>query len=86
MDRSRFRKRVVSDLSHDLHVSVASPEEAEDGVAEFWVGDHLFGFTRLEEGEPVLRIEPRSDGGAIVVSARSLAAALAQAKLLLEPS
>lgn len=76
----------MPDLSHDLHVSVVSPEEAGDGVAEFWVGYHLFGFTRLEEGELLLRIEPRSDGGGAVVSVQSLAAALAQAKLLLEAS
>jgi hypothetical protein len=86
MDRSRLRARVVPDLSHDLHVSVVSPEEAEAGVAEFWVGNHFFGSTRLDEGELVLRIEPRGDGAAIVVDAQSLAAALAQAKLLLASS
>jgi hypothetical protein len=69
---------------HDLDVSVASPEEADFGTAEFWAGDRLFGFTRLEDGELVLRIEPRSDGGAVVVSAHSLAEALARAKQLLE--
>ncbi len=37
--------------SHELDVSVVSPEEAEFGTAEFWVGDRLFGFTRLEDGE-----------------------------------
>jgi hypothetical protein len=72
--------------SHELEVSVMSPEEAESGTAEFWAGDRLFGFTRLEDGELVLRIEPRSDGGAIVVSAHSLAEALARAKQLLESS
>ena len=61
-----------------------SPEEAEVGTAEFWAGDRLFGFTRLEDGELVLRIEPASDGGAVVVSAHSLAQALARAKQLLE--
>ena len=70
--------------SHELDVSVVSPEEAEFGTAEFWAGDRLFGFTRLEDGELVLRIEPQSDGGAIVVSAHSLAGALARAKQLLE--
>ncbi len=60
----------------ELHVSVVSPEEAEFGTAEFWAGDKLFGFTRLEDGELVLRIEPRSDGGAVVVSGHSLAEAL----------
>jgi hypothetical protein len=69
---------------HELNVSVVSPEEAEYGTAEFWAGDRLFGFTRIEEGELVLRIEPRSDGGTVVVGARSLAEALAQAKNLLE--
>lgn len=71
---------------HELEVRVVSPEEAEYGTAEFWAGDRLFGFTRLEDGELVLRIEPRSDGGAVVVGARSLAEALARAKRLLESS
>jgi hypothetical protein len=70
--------------SHELHVNVISPEEADYGIAEFWTGERLFGFTRLEDGELVLRIEPPSDGGAIVVSAHSLAEALARAKQLLE--
>ncbi len=69
---------------HELNVNVVSPEEAEYGTAEFWAGDTLFGFTRLEDGELVLRIEPRSDGGAVVVNAHSLAEALARAKQLLE--
>jgi hypothetical protein len=72
--------------SHELNVSVVSPGEAEFGAAEFWAGDRLFGFTRLEDGELVLRIEPRSDGGAVVVNAHSLAEALARAKQLLESS
>jgi hypothetical protein len=71
---------------HELHVSVVSPQEAEYGTAEFWAGDRLFGFTRLEDDELVLRIEPRSDGGAVVVNAHSLAEALARAKQLLQSS
>ena len=71
-------------MSRELQVSVVSPSEAEEGVAEFWTGDHLFGFTHLEEGELVLRIEPRSDGREVVVNAQSLATALARAKELLE--
>ncbi len=69
---------------HQVEVSVVSPEEAEFGTAEFWAGDRLFGFTRLEDGELVLRIEPPSDGGPVVVNAHSLAEALARAKQLLE--
>ena len=71
---------------HQVDVSVVSPEEGEFGTAEFWAGNRLFGFTRLEDGELVLRIEPRSDGGTVVVSAHSLAEALARAKQLLESS
>jgi len=69
--------------SHELKVSVESPEEAEYGVAEFWAGGRLFGFTRLQDGELVLRIEPTSDGSAVIVNAHSLAEALARAKELL---
>ena len=71
---------------HNLEVSVVSPEEAEYGTAEFWLGDKLFGSPRVEDGELGLRIEPRSDGGAVIVSAHSLAEALARAKQLLESS
>jgi hypothetical protein len=71
---------------HELDVRIVSPEEAEYGTAEFWAGDRLFGFTRLEDGELVLRIEPRSDGGPVVVGAHGLAEALARAKQLLESS
>lgn len=69
---------------HEITVRVNSPEEADDGVAEFWVGDELFGFTRLEDGELVLRVDPREDGAAAVANARSLAEALAHAKAVLE--
>jgi hypothetical protein len=69
---------------HEITVRVVSPEEAEHGVAEFRLGDELFGFTRLEDGELVLRIEPRNDGAAVLVNAHSLADALAQAKALLQ--
>jgi hypothetical protein len=69
---------------HQLNVSVVSPEEAENGTAEFWAGDTLFGFTLIEDGELVLRIQPPSDGDAIVVNAHSLREALTRAKELLE--
>jgi hypothetical protein len=68
----------------EVTVRVVSPEEAENDVAEFWLGDQLFGLTQLEDDELLLRIEPRSDGAAVLVNAKSLADALAQAKELLE--
>jgi len=67
-----------------IEVRVVSPEEADHGAAEFWLGDRLFGLTRLEEDELVLRIEPSEDGGAVSVNAHSLYDALAEAKRLLE--
>jgi hypothetical protein len=56
----------------------------DHGTAEFWLGGELLGFTRLEDGELLLRIEPRSDGAAVLVDAHSLHDALAQAKELLQ--
>jgi hypothetical protein len=69
----------------DLHVTVVSPEEASACMAEFWSGGELFGFTRLEDGDLVLRIEPSPDGAAVAVSARGLVEALAEATRLLRP-
>jgi hypothetical protein len=45
-----------------IEVLVTSIEEAEDQIAEFWIGDVQFGHTFLRAGQLVLRIEPRSDG------------------------
>ena len=66
-------------VTHEMGVIVVSPEEASDGVAEFWAGDSLFGFTYAGDGELLLRIEPSHDGSAVVVSTRCLAKALADA-------
>jgi hypothetical protein len=65
----------------DIRVIVVSPEEASFGVAEFWSGDRLIGFTRMEESELTLRITPSSDD--IVLGTRALAEALAEASRLL---
>jgi hypothetical protein len=68
---------------HEINVTVVSPAEAEYGVAEFWAGGRLIGFTRLEDGDLMLRIEPDHDGNAVVVGAHALADALAEANRLL---
>jgi hypothetical protein len=68
----------------EIEVRVLSLEAADHGTAEFWLGCQLFGFTRLEEGELVLTIEPSDDGRAVWVNAHSLYDALAEAKRLLE--
>jgi hypothetical protein len=66
---------------HDIHVSVGSPEEASVGVAEFWSGDRMIGFTLSEESHLTLRIGPSPD--AVVLGAHALAEALAEANRLL---
>jgi hypothetical protein len=71
----------LSPILHDIHVSVVSAEEASLGVAEFWSGDRMIAFTRVEEGDLTLRIEPSPDG--VVLGAHALAAALAEANRLL---
>jgi hypothetical protein len=72
---------LLSPVLHDIHVSVVSAEEASLGVAEFWAGDRMIGFTIVEEGDLTLRIDPGPDG--VVVGAHALAEALAEANRLL---
>ena len=68
---------------HEIRVSIVSAEEASEGVAELWAGGELIAYTHYEDGDLMLRIEPRRDGGPVVVGAHSLAAALAEADRLL---
>ena len=63
----------------DIRVIVASAEEAEDGVAEFWCGTDLMAITIIDEGQLQLRIESRADGLPWLVSTTSFARALAEA-------
>ena len=63
---------------HEIHVTVVSPEEAADGTAELWSGGRMIGFTQLEDGDLMLRLE-----AGVVVGARSLAEAIAEADRLL---
>jgi hypothetical protein len=66
---------------HEIHVKVVSAEEASFGVAEFWAGDRMIGFTLLEDSDLALRIEPCPDP--VLVGAHALAGALAEANRLL---
>jgi hypothetical protein len=72
---------LLSPVMNDIHVSVVSAEEASMGVAEFWSGRRLIGFTRIEDGDFTLRIGPSPDG--VVLGAHALAEALAEAYRLL---
>ena len=71
----------LSPVLHDIHVNVVSAEEASLGVAEFWSGDRMIGFTLIEESDLTLRIGPSADP--VVVGAHALAEALAEANRLL---
>lgn len=68
---------------HEIHVTIASPEAADHGVAELWAADELVGYTILEDSDLMLRIEPRRDRTAVVVGAHSLAQAISRAEHLL---
>jgi hypothetical protein len=71
----------LSPVLHEIHVSVVSAEEASLGVAEFWSGNRMIGFTRIEDGDLTQRIEPCPD--AVVLGAHALAEAIAEANRLL---
>jgi hypothetical protein len=72
---------LLTPVLHDIHVNVVSAEEASLGVAEFWSGDRMIGFTLIDDGDLTFRIEPDSDG--LVLGAHALAEALAEANRLL---
>jgi hypothetical protein len=71
----------LSPVLHQIHVDVVSAEEGSLGVAEFWSGDRMIGFTRMEDGDLTLRLGPGVDGG--VRGAHALSEALAEADRLL---
>jgi hypothetical protein len=68
---------------HDICVSVISAEATSFGVAELWSGSRMIGFTVLDDGDLMLRIEPRDDGAPVVVGVHGLVTALAEADRLL---
>jgi hypothetical protein len=65
---------------HEIEVRTVSAEEASDGVAELWRDGQQIAYTHydFDDGDLVLRIEPRYDGTPLVVEVRSLTAALAE--------
>jgi hypothetical protein len=68
---------------HEIEVKTVSPEEASYGVAELWAGGRLIAYTHLDDGDLMLRIEPRHDGTPVVLGVRGLTDALAEADRLL---
>jgi tRNA-dihydrouridine synthase len=74
--------------SQSIEVLVASLEEAEAQIAEFWVDGVFFGQTLQGAAELAMRIEPRADGQAWDVSFAELRRSLDRAAelLRLQPS
>jgi hypothetical protein len=68
---------------HEIRVSTVSAEEAADGVAELWAGGELIAYTHYDDGDLMLRIDPRRDGAPVEIGVHSLVTALAEANLLL---
>jgi hypothetical protein len=62
-----------------IEVLSASPEEASNGITEFWCGSELMAFTIFDDGQLQLRIEPRADGSPWLIETASLAEGLAKA-------
>jgi hypothetical protein len=68
----------------EIHVTVVSAEEAQNGNAEFWCGPELVAVTVLENGRWQLRIDPRPSGLPWFIETASLADGLAEASRLVE--
>ena len=68
---------------HEIQVSAVSAEEASYGVAELWAGGELIAYTHLDDGDLLLRVEPRRDGAPVELGVHSLVLALAEADELL---
>ena len=68
---------------HEIEVTTVSPEEASYGIAELWVGGQLIAYTHFDDGDLMLRIEPRDDGAPVVVGVHGLTNARAEAHRLL---
>ena len=67
-----------------INVIVTGPEEAYDGIAEFWSANELMATTVLHQGRLHLRIDPRNDGMPWLADVVSLGRALSEAKQRLE--
>lgn len=68
---------------HEIEVRTVSPEEASEGIAELWVGGRMIAYTHIEDGDLMLRIEPRDDGAPVVLGVHGLTEALAEVDRLL---
>ena len=72
---------------HEIEVLTVSAAEASDGIAELRPDGEQIAYTHydFDDGDLMLRIEPRHDGAPLVVEVRSLTAALAKIDGVLAP-
>ena len=63
-----------------INVIVTGPEEAFDGIAEFWSTNELMAATVLHQGRLHLRVDSRADGMPWLADVVNLAHALGEAK------
>jgi hypothetical protein len=64
----------------EVHVIVASAEEAYDGIAEFWADGQMIAETVIHEGQLQLRVDPRPDHEPCFFEVSSLVRGLAEAQ------
>jgi hypothetical protein len=64
----------------EINVIVASAEEADDGIAEFWCAGEMVAETIIHEGRLHLRVDPRPDREPWLLEVTSLALGLAEAE------
>lgn len=64
----------------EINVIVTGPEEAYEGIAEFWSAHELMATTVLHQGRLHLRIDPRADGMPWLADVVHLGHALGEAK------
>jgi hypothetical protein len=64
----------------EINVIVASAEEADDGIAEFWCAGEMVAETIIHEGRLHLRVDPRPDHEPWLLEVTSLALGLAEAE------
>jgi hypothetical protein len=70
-------------MMNAIKVESVSAEEADHGVTELWVDGTLIAYTIYDEGDLMLRIEPRRDGTPVAIGVRSLSVALAEVDRIL---
>jgi hypothetical protein len=70
---------------HEIEVHTTGAQEASDGVVELWCEGEQIAYTHYHphDGNLILRIDPRRDGGPLRVDVRSLREALAEVERVL---